>query len=306
MLTIKAKENSKIEVVNGDFPIGMRDTIKIIFEDNILKGLIKTTGTKECKPEHNMFSYGEFNNSYDIDKVSFDLRWKSTVSIVNGKGCNYSRCLFCHSTGKGFRKCEIKADRGKLEAKNKYMFSCDILAEQKTNAQLELTGIHTFDILADGNWHHIFYEFEPQEDMEFMINVLIPQAGDLYIDNVKIFNSKYEIMSNYYESMEVSLNVLNPCQYPVNRINRIINFSKPEEEDAYVLLYYPPITNVDALSNILVKLEVAIIREPEDVYLGNTTYFKIRDVIYTSECFCLSGYIVPPDYDRYELVVGEV
>lgn len=305
MLIIKAKENSEVEVVEGNFPIGFRDVIKVVFEDNTLKGLIKTTGTKDCKPEYNLFSFGEFNNSYDIDKVVTELRWKCTVTIANGKGTNYSRCLYCHSTGKGFRKCEIKADKGKLSANSKYMFSCDVLAEQRTNAQLELTNIHTFDILADGGWHHIFYEFESPEDMDFIINVIIPQAGDLYIDNLKIFDAQNEIMSNYYESMDVCINILNPRQY-IGRINRIVNFSKPEDDEAYVLLYYPPITAVDAMSNILANLEVSIIREPEDIYLGNTSYFKIKDTLYKSDLFCLNGYIVPPDYDRYELVVGEV
>lgn len=306
MLNIKAKENSTVEVINGSFPIGERNTIKVEFEDDLIKQYMKGMHTYTCIPEQNMYSYGNFNNEYDIEKLNLNLNIDDVVEIASGFGVDYSRCLHCVSNNEsqGLGLVELKPDNGnKLTIGTKYIFSAYVSCTTDTTAYLDLKDIEILYIT--DKEEQVKYEFTAEKE-DFSVTIDILGAGECYIDNVQLFPAEQEIIENYYDNIDVTIEILNPVQHN-SKLNTIINYSKPEDENQFILIFMPPtITSLDSFDNILCRLTVNVLQEPKVKILGDSHYSKIEECIYRSEEFILSGYILPPDSDRYELVVGSV
>lgn len=305
MLEIKAKENSTIEVVKGSFPVGERNTIKVEFEDDVIKQYMKGIHTYTCIPEQNMYNYGNFDNEYDIENLNMSLNIDNIVEIASGFGVDYSRCLHCVSNNEtqGLGLVELKPNNGeRLKIGTKYIFSAYVNCTVNTTAYLDLKDIEILYIT--DKQEQIKYEFiAEKEDFSVIINIL--GIGECFIDNIQLFPAEQEIIENYYDNVDITIEILNPIQNN-SKLNTIINYSKPEDENQFVLMFMPPITSLDISDNILCRLVVNLLQEPKVKILGDSHYSKIEECVYRSNEFILSGYILPPDSDRYELVVGSV
>lgn len=299
MLKIIAKENATIKVEQSNFPLGVRDTIEIKIEDPIIKQYIKSINTETCIPEYNLYSYGNFDNVTDVEFVKTSLNTGSSISVVDGYGVNCSRCLKCKAGDLGLGLCVLKPTTPVIHGL-KYKLSCYVNTD--TDIELMVNDESVTINSTNGEWKQAYIEFIPETEVSLSISM--SNKGTLYFDSLMLFESSKEIHDNYFDNVEVEVVVKNPIQDTV--INEIINYSDPNDKDTSVLMYVPPITVVDYQDNLLCQLRVNLYQEPKDKYLGDTKYNKVKECVYNSDPFILTGYILPPDSDRYELVVGDI
>lgn len=301
MLEIRAKEDATVTVEKGSFPLGGRDRIKIYIEDEIIKQYVKTLNTNISTTETNLYHYGAFYNQSDIKNVNYSLKLGASVEIAPGFNDNYSRCLHCHAESAGLGTCVLKPNE-QVEISTldiPYKFSCRVAATEGTTAYLRCKGAGILSIPADGEWHQIYTTFIAKEDFEVSVEML--SQGDVYIDDLDLFKSENEIIDNYFDNIEFEVNILNPCSSSNVKINDIITYG-----DDFVILNVPPIINVDYQDNILCQLVVNLYQIPKLQILGDTEYNKVKECVYQSDPFVLTGYILPPDSDNVELIVGKV
>lgn len=298
MLEIRAKEDATIAVEKGSFPLGGRDKIKIYIEDEIIKQYVKTLNTNTSTVEANLYQYGTFSNESDIKNINYNLKLGANVGIAPGFSDNYSRCLHCHAENAGLGTCILKPNE-QVEISTLYKFSCKVAATEGTTAYLRCKGADILSIPADGEWHQIYTIFTAKEDFEVSVEML--SQGDVYIDNLDLFKSEDEVIDNYFDNIEFEVKILNPCSSSNVKINDIITYG-----DDFVILNVPPIINVDYQDNILCQLIVNLYQMPRLQILGDTEYNKVKECVYQSDPFVLTGYILPPDSDNVELIVGKV
>lgn len=304
MLVINAKSNSKVDVLSGDFPVGDRNTLKVIFEDPIIQHFIDTSHTNTCADENNLYSYGKFD---DTSYIKFITKGEDVdATIVGGYGTDLSKCLKIGVDGT-LGECKLSADKGMIEKGKSYIFSCMALADPNVSfAKLNCAAINqSIQLLSIGTWQNYFIKFTAEEDLTFDCIVEASGKGNVLLDNIQLFLASDEIIQNTFDMLEVELELINPCQV-MPPINEVINFSSPDSEEKYALLYFPPITVLDIQDNILCRLVVRLIYQEKDQYLGNTAYYRPKQTIYESDPFILTGYIVPPDANKYELTVGKI
>ena len=294
MIELIAKENATIAYKNNTFPLGQRGQIKITIEDPNIIDYINGIHTYTCISENNLYSYGDFNCDSDIKNLVLDLKKDSSVSITSGYGINYSRCLKCESGGTSLGLCLLKPNMNKLTIGKKYILSfyinCPTDTFDSLNIEANSYNITDFDTNKDSEWQFIKYEFEADSE-DFVLSIDILKANSIiYIDNVELFLSDDEIINNSFDELGFEIQILNPLQN--TEITEVINYSKPEDEEKYIILYLPEITTVDIQDNLLCKFNINLLSEPKNKYLGNTTYFKVKDCIYSSDPFILNGYII--------------
>lgn len=309
MLTIKAKENATVEVVEGSFPLGERNTLKVIIEDDVLKQYVKSIGTNTTLNENNLYPYGDFNYPEDMKNVQLNLNPQSTVNIENGYGQNYSRCLHCKTENvtQGLGHC-ILNPVSVLDDGYKYKLVFYILCKDDTEVIVSAQNIETFKVKTNNEWKQIITEFDCTE-RKFALDFSTETSGEFYIDSVLLFKAEDEIFRDYYENIVFEIK-----KYPQQltgyeyETERIISYSGPDDEDISVLMYFPPITQLDYADNLCCKLDVYLTSKvEEDKILGDTYYnTEDREYIYKSDMFILTGYILPPESDRYELTVGKI
>lgn len=301
MLEIRAKEDATIAVEKGSFPLGGRDKIKIYIEDEIIKQYIKTLNTNVSTVEANLYQYGTFSNESDIKNISYNLKLGASVKIAPGFNDNYSRCLYCHAENTGLGTCILKPSK-QVEISTldiPYKFSCRVAATEGTTAYLKCKGADILSIPADGEWHQIYTTFTAKENFEVSVEML--SQGDIYIDDLDLFKSEDEVIDNYFDNIEFEVSILNSCSSSNVKINDIITYGND-----FVILDVPPIINVDYQDNILCQLIVNLYQMPRLQILGDTEYNKVKECVYQSDPFILTGYILPPDSDNVELIVGKV
>lgn len=298
MLKIKAKENATIEVVDGSFPLGSRDVIKIDIEDEVLKQFIKTIGTETCLPEYNLYDYGNFKRKDSIKNIQMSLNTNSSVNIIDGYGINYSRCLHLVAGESGLGTCKLvpttQPTKGKV-----YKLSCCVNTNLD-NISFNINNEEKIEIPKTEDWYTISKTFTFNSD-NFILSIDMPKQGELYLDNLMLFEADKEILDNKYDDIEFNIEILNPIQK--TKIDEVVYYT----EDCSVTLNVPPITVVDYQDNLLCQLSINILREPKEKYLGNSYYHKFKDCVYISDPFILSGYVIPSDEDvEVTLTVGKV
>lgn len=305
MLEIKAKSDATIDVIDGAFPLGLRNTIKINIEDDNIKQYIKTIGTDTCIQENNLFSYGNFNYFSDIDNLQLNLNMYSSAVIAPGYGHDYSGCLYCKSEDEkdGLGTVTMIPDKSKLEIGKDYTLSCYVNITENTDLYFDISGTLVNPTQQKDKWVFFTHKFTAESE-DFSLSFVLPSTGEFYVDSVQLFLSDQEIIDNYYDNLKFSVDILNPCQTTI--IDRVVNYSKPDNESVYVILYLPEITTVDFQDNLLCKLRISLLQEQRDKYLGQSEYNKIEECVYNSQEFILNGYMLPPDSGEYELVVGSI
>lgn len=295
MLTINAKSNATIDVVEGNFPIGQRNSIKINIEDNVIKQYIKGIHTYTCIKQNNLYCYGNFDSTKDIYNIKLNLNADCSATIVPGSGNDYSNCLYCVSNNEeqGLGSCVLTADKQKLIKGKEYIFSCYVkCGNTTTDLYLGLNSLSTLKI-NNIDWQKIDYSFKALTEDYFNLNIIIPGKGECYIDNIQLFLKEDEIINNSFDDLYFNLNIINPMQN--TKIDTIVNYSSPDDEDVFVILDFPCITNVDFQDNLLCNLNIGLLVEPKNKYLGDSVYNKTKYSIYNSDCFVLCGYIIPSD-----------
>lgn len=312
MLEINAKENTQIEVLKGDFPLGNRDKILVHFLDPLLIETIRNmlSGIGTCKPEDNYYTYGTFDKG--IEDLILDLNENAVVNTVSGICQNYSNCLHCSATN-GLGLVELKPDNNLMEIGKKYIFSCYI---HVNSGECEITAKDNenniiFDINKTNNFGWLFIKQEfIAKDTTFNLFLNIPSSGEFYIDNVMLFDSVNELIESRYD-ITTEIDILNPCNClnkNENRICKVIDWIV-DKETISVLLEFPAITVVDYQDNILCSLVIYQHLKKRIVTLGNTLYNADTICIYHSDNFVLNGYILPPDIDYnidVDLTVGRI
>lgn len=298
MLEIKAKENATIDVIKGTFALGDRNTIKIDIDDDVIKQYLKAVGTDTCIPENNLYTYGNFDYPEDVmSKLKLALNSKSKVEVVDGYGINCSRCLHCVSGSyQGLGLCELPSD-SYITKDEKYKLSCKFLISEGTDAYINGQQLVTTKY---NEWQDFVFEFNATVgETYYYLPIQIVGEGEIYIDNLMLFKSEDEVKENQFDNVEFCVSICNPKQDII--INEVVNYT-----DNSIIMYVPPITVVDFQDNLLCKLSINLYQEQKDKYLGDIKYNKIKECVYNSEPFILTGYILPPESDRYELSVGQV
>lgn len=299
MLEINAKENAAIDIVEGKFPLGQRNTLLVHILDKVISERINVTGTGTCSKANNYYSYGDFERLDSLDEIITDVNPNSFINIVSGAGCNYSRCLYCQSES-DIGTVELVPDRFDIVEGKKYIFSfyAKTVSGDVAIVGKDSNGDIIFNIKTEANNEWTLYKQEfVMEDMIFNAFISIITGGECYIDNISLFEADKEI-KDVDCPINVELKILNPCQIDSLAVNHVINWYKDENENIAVKLYFPPeITNVDYADNILCKLIIYQRVQPRYIILGNSIYEPEYNVIYNSEPFIFNGYILPPDID---------
>lgn len=304
MITLRANENAIIDVIDGAFPLGQRNTIKVFIADENLKQYIKTVGTDTCLKEHNLINYGDFNQEHSIDNIVLNLTFNSSVYLASGYLDNLSRCLYCTTTdSSGLGTCKLKLT-GKLEKGKKYKLSFKSSADA-TGLYLSIDNNLISIANSPNKWQAMTFAFTANSDNIDGLYVIM-SSGWCYLDDIQLFSVENEVADNYYDNIEAEIKINNPIQNTV--INEIINYSLPTADEPYIILYMPEISVVDFQDNLMCNLVINLLQEPHNSYLGNTYYHKEKTCVYQSENFVLNGFILPPDSEQneYELVVGKV
>lgn len=309
MLKIKAKEDSTIEVIEGKFPLGQRNTIKVYFDDEIVKKYINLIGTNTCLAENNLFPYGNFDYKSDINNISLNLNENSEVSIVSGYGYDYSRCLKCSTTNseQGLGSCELKP-KDKLINGKEYIISCYIATIDDTLVYFNIDDNLVPLKYSDNNLHFFTYKFTATKE-DFKLKINMTTTGTCYIDSLQMFLAENEIKENKCDILDFEVKILNPIQY--KEINELITYGS-DIDGTYIILYMPEINLVDFQDNLLCNFNVSVAFQQRNIYLGDSEYNKIKEYIYNSDKFILSGYILPVkseggcDCEGYELTVGAI
>lgn len=288
MIELRAKENAKIEIINGEFSLGNRNIAVVHIEDSLINEQLKLINTGNCKSEYNMYPYGDFENE---DLVEQNLTTEfCDADLVEGKGYEFSTCLYCHDNNISENIGTVKlntVNNLKLITGTKYVFSCYI---KPVSGCINLI-IDNKDIIINENtndWILVRKEFIAEsESAELCIQI---QNSECYIDNIKLFQAEYEIL-NSDSKIEVEINILNPHNNV--KINNIVNWCIDTDNNVCVILALPPITIVDFSDNILCEFIINQILPEKISYLNNMVYYKVENNIYKSEPFVLNGYMIP-------------
>lgn len=311
MLEINAKENAVVDVVNGKFPLGQKNTLLIHILDKVITERLKIVGTGTCAKGNDFYSYGTFEREDSLNHVILDLNPNSFVNIVSGAGQNYSRCLYCQSDA-DIGTVELSPNMFEIEPNKKYILS---FYARTVSGDVSIIGRDgnddlIFNVKTDVSNEWKFYKQEfTATDSVFNAFVSIITGGECYIDNFSLFEADKEL-KDVDCPLNVKLCIINPCQRDsVKEINRVINWYE-DEDSVSVKLYFPPeITNVDYADNILCKLEIYQRVQPRYIILENSIYEPEYNLIYNSEPFVFNGYILPPDIDYnidVDLIVGKI
>lgn len=335
MMEITAKENATIQIIDGSFPLGQRNTIKINVEDNLLKEYINIIGTKMCLEPYNLYSYGDFNS---ITGITLNLNEESSVEAIPYYLNNYSNCLYCKTTNEidGLGLCEFKPDKGNLIVGKEYILSL-FVNTTSNNISFDLyEGDSVTDTLnvpnTEGKWKQISTTFIASNE-NFYLKLIMPAPelvnNECYIDTLQLFEFTNEIDSNEYSNIGIEIAILNPIQ-ELKSIDEVIsyNLNLPSDEDLsednnitqsadnnentdntennidiitqtpYIMMFVPPITTVDFQDNLLCSLNIYIYNRPKDNYFNNYKYNEIKELVYQSDPFILNGFILPPESEN--------
>lgn len=285
MITIKAKENATIEVVDGSFPLGQRNCIKVYIEDQTVKDIINSIGTDTMIKPDNLYSYGNFSSLSDINSVKFNLS-----SLENNVSVNFDNSLRVFgSSEENKQSCILKADRYDLIPGKTYTISCYLSCDE-LNSELTLECQPYFNntIVCENKtiekqiWTTSFVATTSKTEFD----LTVVAKGNWYISNLQLFSIEKEI-NKYYDDIYFSVNVENPIQNI--SIDRLVTLNK---EDMYIILYLPPVTLVDYQDNLLCRFSINLLQEPRNKYLGDSIYNKENICIYNSETFILNGYMI--------------
>lgn len=299
MIVLKAKDNATIEYVDNRFPLGQRTSALVKIEDKLINEQLKLIYTGNCEDKYNYFSYGNFENCCEVKKnMIAELNPDCVAEIANGEGYKFSNALRLYAPkDKDLGKLSLKIDAGTIIANTKYVFSCKL---KLLSGNLKfILGNQTVDVVTDSqNWVTIRQEFTASDDITIDSLGINFSSGKCYIDNIKLFNSKYEI-KNSDDEFTVEIKILNPCNYDT-KINKIINWNTSlccckeyTEEQLNVLLCVPPITVVDFADNLLCRLIISRKLPKRIAYLDNIVYNEVNNIIYESQDFILQGYVTP-------------
>lgn len=298
MIVLKAKDNATIEYVDNRFPLGQRTSALIQIEDKLINEQLKLIYTGNCEDKYNYLSYGNFENCCEVKKnITAELNPDCIVDVVSGEGYQFSNALMLYAPkNKDLGKLSLKIDAGTFTADTKYIFSCKL---KLLSGNLSFTiGNQTIDVVTDSrDWITVRQEFTVIDTNISSIDVNF-NGGKCYIDNIKLFDSKYEI-KNSDDELNVEIKILNPCNYDT-KIDKVINWNtsiccckEDTEEQLSVLLYVPPITVVDFADNLLCKFVISRKLPKRIAYLDNIIYNEVNSIIYESQDFVLQGYIIP-------------
>lgn len=309
MIVLKAKDNATIEYVDNRFPLGQRTSALIQIEDKLINEQLKLIYTGNCEDKYNYFSYGDFEDCCEVKKnITAELNPDCIVDVVSGEGYNYSNALMLYAPkDKDLGKLSLKIDAGKFTADTKYIFSCKL---KLLSGNLSFTlGNQIINVVTDSqDWITVRQEFTVTDTNISSLEVNF-NGGKCYVDNIKLFDSKYEIKDSDDE-LNVEIKILNPCNYDT-KIDKVINWNtsiccckEDTEERLIVLLYVPPITVVDFADNLLCKFVISRKLPKRIAYLDNIVYNEVNNIIYESQDFVLQGYITPKAITKVSLVSG--
>ena len=323
MLEINVNENSKITTIQDKFPLGNRDTILVHVKDKLLNERLNVVGTGTCDYVNNYYTYGNFDDQSDLNNIILDLGTDSVVNIVSGVSNNISNCLhlYCSKDNQDFGIVKLVPNKQSYLSSGEYMISyyinvpcgtCSVLyvlngTTIKTTTYTYEDSIHSTDS-TDG-WIKTVDTISVDSIGNFYITFQFESGieTNVYFDSLMLFNKTDEKEEPEY-SVNCEIDIINPCNI-YNTIDRVISWTKNEDDTVDILLYFPEITNVDFQDNLLCKLKFFMYLPEKIVSLGNTIYNKEILEIYNSSPFILTGYILPDinDFDlTANLVVGEI
>lgn len=298
MLQINAKENAVIEVVDGYFPLGQRNTIKINILDEAIKAQITPFYTGDCEKEKDSYSYGSFSLPTDIDYVNIkNAPADSLVNIVDGYGRNFSRCLHYLTVEDSNGYIELPPDKTNVVKDSKYVFSGYIKVTKGTT--IVSSDYFNLQYTADtdkteNDWVFIREEFTATTNYDFSLKITNDTNTECYIDTVKLFLASDEIVST--DNTKAAIKILSPYVPDHSIINKEITWSFTDDSVS-VYLYVDDITVVNFQDDILCKLCIYQTVPHIIEYLGDYTYNKEYEIVYDSEEFILNGYIIPVSDD---------
>lgn len=341
-LTIKAKENAQVEVIDGNFPLGQRNVIDIQLEDTVLNEYFQLVGTGTCEPKDNLVSYGEFSGKDESDLETIKAP-KMKLSIAHGYAGNESNCLHAvadpdkdrFDEQKGKYLCTFVPDTD-LELGTEYVLSMYVLAVGESKLYLKYMD-DIFPLLGkEDKWQTINHHFvtPTQEELEsgimpisataddgqdwwtnFRFELELIGRGEFYADSIQLFKASDEIMKNMMEGVDAQIKIVNPPQMD-NIIDEVIKLT-PE----HISMSMFPITVVDYQDNLACVLEVFFNQAPKLTRQGDTMYREDKVMIYKSDIFVLNGYVTAcngsdkPDIinpgaegssSRYQLAISQI
>lgn len=330
MIELIANENSTIDVINGEFPIGQRNTIKIRLEDKLLnKKDINFTGTGTCDVKFNLLSYGNFDTTSAISNLILNLSEDTTVTVENTDICkndiiNKSNCLHCYTSNSikdGYGKIELPLNNASNNFVNnsEYILSFYAIGKNskvtvKDSANITYTSIQVDDSMWTWQQYKVKFMISSNSRIPsiFIESMNKDSESEIFIDSIYMFESQYENLEPKDNKLESKIIITNPL--PIRTLCRVLSYTKfvyNDEGDYYidVLMAMPDnIVNLDIYNNI--RCQFGIMEKlPEKITtLGNSFYTDDRSYIYLSEAFTLNGYLVSPlDFDaQIDLVVDKI
>lgn len=303
MIEISAKESATINVLQSDFPLGKRDKLLLHIEDPVIKDLVSLKNTGICDENNNYYKYGQFNST---NNLILDVQPQTSVTILPGKGIDYSNCLYCKSV-EGYNKITFPLSNNATLIKDKeYVLSCYInVIKGEVNLTTE---DNTFSIKQQTteDWIQIRQEFTAVSETFNLITVFENDC-EFYIDSLFLFEKDKEtrIPEN---NIVAEIDIIGPFNPKNNKINKVINWYKDEENnEVQILFYFPEITVVDFQDNILCELKIFQHLPKKVSTLGNVVYHDMNTIVYKSEPFVLNGYIIPLDANiDIDLTVAQI
>lgn len=325
MIELIANENSTIDVINGEFPIGQRNVIKVRLKDKLLINKnIDFEGTGTCDAKFNLLSYGNFDNTSAITNLILSLSEGTNVVIESTNVCrnniiNKSNCLHCYTNNtKGYGKIELPLNNESNFNPNKeYILSFYAIGKNSKVSIKSDSGIYYTSVQVDNNmytWQQYSVKFDAGNSIPNIYIESMNKGGDseIFIDSIYVFESQYENLEPKGANFISEIIITNPL--PIRSLCRVLSYTKYiyDEEDNYyvdVLIAMPDdVTNLDIYNNI--RCQFGIVEKlPEKItVLGNSVYTDEYTYLYLSEPFTLNGYLVSPlDFDtQIDLVVDKI
>lgn len=293
MLELNAKENATVEVIEGNFPLGQQNVIKINVLDKIIAERINIINTGVCSTEYNYYSYGKFDSDKDINKLTLNLKQGSIVNIVDGAGQNFSKCLHCQSSkSNDLGLVELLPDKFSVQENVEYILSFYAKGTATITADNSYDEFINIEVNCK-DWTFFEQKFTSLSDV-FDLYISMNANEECYIDNVMLFESSNEIKMES-NAITAEIDIINPCNNV--SIDRIINWDKKDDVIS-VYMYMPPITVVDYKDSITCNLKIYQRLIPKiQTTVGDFFYSEDKEIIYNSDNFNLSGYIIPIDLD---------
>lgn len=288
MIELIAKDNAIIQTINGCFPFGQRNVAKIFIQDDVIKSKLNLKGNGQCLRRHNQYFYGHFDNEKDTDNIKYS---HTDICYTSGINDNTSSCLHINIYDTEDSYIKFRANKT-LKPNIEYLFSFICTEKQlndiTTNIDVKNINISKF---MDGWYLYKSDTFTVDKETEFYFTIA-DKGLNFYIDNISLFESKYE----FYDSANISaeIEIINPKQDIT--INKQISWTKTEDDNVCLTLFVPPITVADYKDSITCKFN--IYENLDCKYkstFGNITYTKDKDIIYQSDIFNLYGFILGTD-----------